>query len=173
MLYFTIIKKKYQEYSDKIAKLREKQSKATSVSESKAIEKQIKEAETAKDKIGSSLDSRQEELSTMMKALSVNGEGVEALSGHSKGFDNLKSMNISSVKSDGNISIIGNHKLNADSLFIMSQTFSYISFSISISVMIEKHQLKMFILTGLYIFISLIFNIPLTPFSLPLHVSFS
>ena len=34
------------------------------------------------------------------------------------GFDNLKSMNISSVKSDGNISIIGNHKLNADSLFI-------------------------------------------------------
>lgn len=43
--------KGYQEYSDKIAKLREKQSKATSVSESKAIEKQIKEAETAKDKI--------------------------------------------------------------------------------------------------------------------------
>lgn len=84
--------KGYQEYSDKIAKLREKQSKATSASESKAIEKQIKEAETAKDKIGSSLDSRQEELSTMMKALSVNGEGVEALSGHSKGFDNLKSI---------------------------------------------------------------------------------
>lgn len=84
--------KGYQEYSDKIAKLREKQSKATSTSESKAIEKQIKEAETAKDKIGSSLDSRQEELSTMMKALSVNGEGVEALSGHSKGFDNLKSI---------------------------------------------------------------------------------
>lgn len=84
--------KGYQEYSDKIAKLREKQSRATSTSESKAIEKQIKEAETAKDKIGSSLDSRQEELSTMMKALSVNGEGVEALSGHSKGFDNLKSI---------------------------------------------------------------------------------
>lgn len=84
--------KGYQEYSDKIAKLREKQSKATSASESKAIEKQIKEAETAKDKIGSSLDSRQEELSTMMKALSVNGEGVKALSGHSKGFDNLKSI---------------------------------------------------------------------------------
>lgn len=84
--------KGYQEYSDKIAKLREKQSKAISASESKAIEKQIKEAETAKDKIGSSLDSRQEELSTMMKALSVNGEGVEALSGHSKGFDNLKSI---------------------------------------------------------------------------------
>lgn len=84
--------KGYQEYSDKIAKLREKQLKATSASESKAIEKQIKEAETAKDKIGSSLDSRQEELSTMMKALSVNGEGVEALSGHSKGFDNLKSI---------------------------------------------------------------------------------
>lgn len=84
--------KGYQEYSDKIAKFREKQSKATSASESKAIEKQIKEAETAKDKIGSSLDSRQEELSTMMKALSVNGEGVEALSGHSKGFDNLKSI---------------------------------------------------------------------------------
>lgn len=84
--------KGYQEYSDKIAKLREKQSKATSTSESKAIEKQIKEAETVKDKIGSSLDSRQEELSTMMKALSVNGEGVEALSGHSKGFDNLKSI---------------------------------------------------------------------------------
>lgn len=84
--------KGYQEYSDKIAKLREKQSKATSASESKAIEKQIKEAETVKDKIGSSLDSRQEELSTMMKALSVNGEGVEALSGHSKGFDNLKSI---------------------------------------------------------------------------------
>ena len=84
--------KGYQEYSDKIAKLREKQSKVTSASESKAIEKQIKEAETAKDKIGSSLDSRQEELSTMMKALSVNGEGVEALSGHSKGFDNLKSI---------------------------------------------------------------------------------
>ena len=84
--------KGYQEYSDKIAKLREKQSKATSASESKAIEKQIKEAETTKDKIGSSLDSRQEELSTMMKALSVNGEGVEALSGHSKGFDNLKSI---------------------------------------------------------------------------------
>lgn len=84
--------KGYQKYSDKIEKLREKQSKATSTSESKAIEKQIKEAETAKDKIGSSLDSRQEELSTMMKALSVNGEGVEALSGHSKGFDNLKSI---------------------------------------------------------------------------------
>lgn len=84
--------KGYQEYSDKIAKLREKQSKATSVSESKAIEKQIKEAETAKDKIGSSLDSRQEELSTMMKALSVNGEGVEALAEHSKGFNNLKSI---------------------------------------------------------------------------------
>lgn len=84
--------KGYQEYSDKIAKLREKQSKATSASESKAIEKQIKEAETAKDKIRSSLDSRQEELSTMMKALSVNGEGVKALSGHSKGFDNLKSI---------------------------------------------------------------------------------
>lgn len=84
--------KGYQEYSDKIAKLREKQSKVTSASESKAIEKQIKEAETAKDKIGSSLDSRQEELSIMMKALSVNGEGVEALSGHSKGFDNLKSI---------------------------------------------------------------------------------
>lgn len=84
--------KGYQEYSDKIAKLREKQSKATSASESKAIEKQIKEAETAKDKIGNSLDSRQEELSTMMKALSVNGEGVEALSGHSKGFNNLKSI---------------------------------------------------------------------------------
>ena len=84
--------KGYQEYSDKIVKLREKQSKATSTSESKAIEKQIKEAETAKDKIGSSLDSRQEELSTMMKALSVNGEGVDALSGHSKGFDNLKSI---------------------------------------------------------------------------------
>lgn len=84
--------KGYQEYSDKIAKLREKQSKATSVSESKAIEKQIKEAETAKDKIGSSLDSRQEELSTMMKALSVNGEGVEALAKHSKGFNNLKSI---------------------------------------------------------------------------------
>lgn len=84
--------KGYQEYSDKIAKLREKQSKATSASESKAIEKQIKEAETAKDKIGSSLDSRQEELSTMMKALSINGEGVKALSGHSKGFDNLKSI---------------------------------------------------------------------------------
>ena len=84
--------KGYQEYSDKIAKLREKQSKATSTSESKAIEKQIKEAETTKDKIGNSLDSRQEELSTMMKALSVNGEGVEALSGHSKGFDNLKSI---------------------------------------------------------------------------------
>lgn len=84
--------KGYQEYSDKIAKLREKQSKATSVSESKAIEKQIKEAETAKDKIGSSLDSRQEELSTMMKALSVNGEGVEALAEHSKGFNNIKSI---------------------------------------------------------------------------------
>lgn len=84
--------KGYQEYSDKIAKLREKQSKATSASESKAIEKQIKEAETAKDKIGSSLDSRQEELSTMMKALSVNGEGIKALSGHSEGFDNLKSI---------------------------------------------------------------------------------
>ena len=84
--------KGYQEYSDKIEKLREKQSKATSVSESKAIEKQIKEAETAKDKIGSSLDSRQEELSTMMKALSVNGEGVEALAEHSKGFNNLKSI---------------------------------------------------------------------------------
>lgn len=84
--------KGYQEYSDKIAKLREKQSKATSASESKAIEKQIKEAETAKDKIGSSLDSRQEELSTMMKALSVNGEGVEALAEHSKGFNNLKSI---------------------------------------------------------------------------------
>lgn len=84
--------KGYQKYSDKIEKLREKQSKATSTSESKAIEKQIKEAETAKDKIGSSLDSRQEELSTMMKALSVNGEGVEALSGHNKGFDNLKSI---------------------------------------------------------------------------------
>lgn len=84
--------KGYQEYSDKIAKLREKQSKATSVSESKAIEKQIKEAETAKDKIGSSLDSRQEELSTMMKALSVNGEGVEGLAEHSKGFNNLKSI---------------------------------------------------------------------------------
>lgn len=84
--------KGYQEYSDKIAKLREKQSKATSTSESKAIEKQIKEAETAKDKIGSSLDSRQEELSTMMKALSVNGEGVEALAEHSKGFNNLKSI---------------------------------------------------------------------------------
>lgn len=84
--------KGYQEYSDKIAKLHEKQSKVASASESKAIEKQIKEAETAKDKIGSSLDSRQEELSTMMKALSVNGEGVEALSGHSKGFDNLKSI---------------------------------------------------------------------------------
>ena len=84
--------KGYQEYSDKIEKLREKQSKVTSVSESKAIEKQIKEAETAKDKIGSSLDSRQEELSTMMKALSVNGEGVEALAKHSKGFNNLKSI---------------------------------------------------------------------------------
>ena len=84
--------KGYQEYSDKIAKLREKQSKATSASESKAIEKQIKEAETAKDKIGSSLDSRQEELSTMMKALSVNGEGVEALAEHSEGFNNLKSI---------------------------------------------------------------------------------
>lgn len=84
--------KGYQEYSDKIAKLREKQSKATSASESKAIEKQIKEAETAKDKIGSSLDSRQEELSTMMKALSVNGEGIKALSGHSERFDNLKSI---------------------------------------------------------------------------------
>lgn len=84
--------KGYQEYSDKIAKLREKQSKAISASESKAIEKQIKEAEIAKDKIGSSLDSRQEELSTMMKALSVNGEGVEALAKHSKGFNNLKSI---------------------------------------------------------------------------------
>lgn len=84
--------KGYQEYSDKIAKLREKQSKATSASESKAFEKQIKEAETAKDKIGSSLDSRQEELSTMMKALSVNGEGIKALSGHSEGFDSLKSI---------------------------------------------------------------------------------
>lgn len=84
--------KGYQEYSDKIEKLRKKQSKATSASESKAIEKQIKEAETAKDKIGSSLDSRQEELSTMMKALSVNGEGVEGLSKHRESFDNLKSI---------------------------------------------------------------------------------
>lgn len=84
--------KGYQEYSDKIAKLRKKQSKTTSASESKAIEKQIKEAETAKDKIGNSLDSRQEELSTMMKALSVNGEGVEALSKHGESFNNLKSI---------------------------------------------------------------------------------
>ena len=84
--------KGYQEYSDKIAKLREKQSKATSTSESKAIEKQIKEAETAKDKIGNSLDSRQEELSTMMKALSVNGEGVKALSEHGESFNSLKSI---------------------------------------------------------------------------------
>lgn len=84
--------KGYQEYSDKIEKLRKKQSKATSASESKAIEKQIKEAETAKDKIGSSLDSRQEELSTMMKALSVNGEGAEGLSKHRESFDNLKSI---------------------------------------------------------------------------------
>ena len=82
--------KDYEAYTKKIRKLREEQANSTSVAESKQIGNEIEQAEKMKDILETNLSTRQEELDTMMKAVSVNGEGTKALDGYEELFSQLK-----------------------------------------------------------------------------------
>lgn len=81
-----------QKYEDEIAKLEKSMENLDPKSKGwKQAEKDIKDYEHAIVKLTSDLDSKEEDLSNLLSALSVNGEGLESLKGYEKYFKEVQS----------------------------------------------------------------------------------